>query len=50
MARRKVDNEENSKMGADRIAEIINASSDSFDLLKDSEDSIEIPLRRKLPT
>ena len=55
MGRRKLNSiDQKNKISADRIADIINASSDSFDLLKDSEEEdyfdVEVPLRQKVHT
>ena len=55
MGRRKLNSiDQKNKISADRIADIINASSDSFDLLKDSEEEdyfdVEVPLRQKVNT
>ena len=54
MGRRKLNSiDQKNKISADRIADMINASSDSFDLLKDSEEDYfdaEVPLRQKVHT
>ena len=48
MGRRKLcDTGHYNRMSASKIAEIVNASEDSFDLLKDSEDSMDVPLRHR---